>query len=71
MGARLGQVNELGKMHGLHDHYLRNGQDFQVLHGRWTDGDGPWGDMAAMGKKLTCALGSSRSTPMSPATLPP
>ena len=28
MGARLGQVNELGKMHGLHDHYLRNGQEF-------------------------------------------
>ena len=32
-GARLGQVNELGEMHGPHGLYLRNGQEFQVLHG--------------------------------------
>jgi hypothetical protein len=69
MGARLGQVNELGEMHGLRDLYLRNGQEFQVLHARRTDGDDPWGDMGATGKKLTCALVSSRSTPMSPATV--
>ena len=62
-------MNELGEMHWPRGLYLRNGQEFQVLHARRTDGDDPWGDMGATGKKLTCALVSSRSTPMSPATV--
>jgi hypothetical protein len=32
-GARLGQVKELGQMHWPHGLYLRNGQEFQVIHG--------------------------------------
>jgi hypothetical protein len=60
-------VNELGEMHGSCDLYLRNGQKFQVMHGA-SDHD-PWGDAGATGKNLTRAQVSSRSTPVSPATV--
>lgn len=56
-------------MHWRRGLYLRNGQGFQVIHGCRTGGDDRRGDVDATGKKLTRTQVSSRSTPVSPATV--